>query len=90
MRIEDWKGKKIVCGHIFPASDIKPGSVWASASLGGYTVTVEKVVARSWVFQGKVRTSYDVYYRENDGQKRLLDKDHFSFQCRYCLVLEDI
>ena len=89
MRIEEWNGKKIVCEHIFPASEIKVGSVWTSGSLGGYTVTVEKVVARNWFYQGKMKTSYDVYYRENDGEKRLLDKDSFVFQCRYCLVLEE-
>lgn len=31
MRIETINGRKLVCGHIFPASEVEVGQIWAAA-----------------------------------------------------------
>lgn len=46
MRIEKHYGRSIVCGHIFRASNIKPGQYWQSSS--GSTVLVTRV-SDGWV-----------------------------------------
>lgn len=80
MRIEQHFGRWIVCGHIYSAEEIVAGQVWQSS--GGGTVTVEgteKFGDQTWV----------TYSWITNGEKMLYEKDSFSFQCRYCLVLEN-
>lgn len=75
MRIEvDGAGRRIVCGHIYPASEIKVGSQWVSS--GSNIVTVTKVDEHG-----------EVFYDQRHGLPH--HKSSFSFQCRYCLILED-
>ena len=77
MRVETHFGNNIVCGHIYPFAEIKVGSRWQSS--GGRMVTVVKV------------DNNDVYYEWKcpvTGAVESHDKDYFSFQCRYCLILE--
>ena len=76
MRTEKVNGKWLLCGVILPKHKIKNGQKWAAASGSGNTVLVVGVrddwVCYSWKENGKIE------YHE---------KDVFSFQCRYCLVL---
>lgn len=77
-------GYKIIIRHIFKGNEIKPGSRWMGT--GSTIVTVDEVKcyrlagASDW---------YEVHYSwESDGEKFTNDKDAFSFQCRYCLIVE--
>lgn len=74
MRVEvDCKtGNIIVCSHIYSKEQIKVGSHWQSSS--GTTVMIE-TVEDGWVT-----------YSEHSGISHT--KDVFSFQCRYCLILD--
>lgn len=75
MRIEvDKHGNKIVCGHIYPANEIKIGSRWVSSGSNFVTVT-------------RVDEHGEVYYDQRRGDPH--HKNYFSFQCRYCLIIED-
>ena len=77
LRIEEYHGKTIACGGIFPPHEIKEGQLWQAS--GGGTVTVERV------------NDHSVYYSwEERGTKKTHDKSHFAFQCRYCLVLPNV
>lgn len=73
MRVEEHYGRRIVCGHIYPADKIQPGQLWQGSS--GSLVQITGVRER------------DVSYRQSDGTCNT--KDSFSFQCRYCLVLNE-
>jgi len=89
MRIEESYGKKIVCGHIFTATEIKIGSIWQSS--GGSLVEVVDIRRFIWKYRNENKISYDVFYKWTEGGVEIInDKDSFSFQCRYCLVLEDV
>lgn len=73
MRVEtDRYGNQIVCGHIYPFDEIEVGSKWISSC--GNRVTVTKV------------EEDEIYYDQLHGQPH--HKSSFSFQCRYCLILE--
>ena len=77
MRIERHNGRNIVCGHIYPVSEIKLGSRWAGSS--GHEVTVIKI-ENDWV---------TYVWREGEDQHKVRhEKDSFSFQCRYCLIVD--
>lgn len=73
MRVETHHGRKIVCGHIFKTSSIKPGQYWQGSS--GSTVQVTEVS------DGRVS------YMQSSGVPHT--KEAFAFQCRYCLVIND-
>jgi hypothetical protein len=88
-RIEWWYGKNIVCGHIFPGTEIEVGTKWQNS--GGGQVEVIDVKKFVWKYKGNEQISYDVYYKWiEDGVEKFHDKDSFSFQCRYCLIVEDL
>lgn len=74
MRIEVVNGRKLVCGHIFPANEVKVGQVWAPADGSDREVVITKV------------DEYDVYY--TDAKFGDFRKDAFGFQCRYCKVVD--
>ena len=78
MRIEKHHGNNIVCGHIYPASELKSGQRWQSSS--GHVVTIQSIVNLDWVR----------YVWEENGATRHTEKDSFSFQCRYCLIVPDV
>lgn len=75
MRIEIQNGLRIICGHIFPANEIFSGEKWMSS--GNSVVTIDRVE------DGDV-----YYYWYENGVKKEHDKDSFSFQCRYCKIVE--
>lgn len=74
MRVELQNGRHILCGHILPLERLKVGQVWAA---GSGTVTIVGI-DRDWI----------TYEWEEQGKKVWHQKDCFSFQCRYCLVLD--
>lgn len=87
MRIEEHYGRQIVCGGMFPGLEIAKGSRWQSSS--GHIVTVTEVKEFHWKYKDKPQVSIDVYYTwMENGETKVHDKDSFSFQCRYCLILE--
>lgn len=76
-------GYKFIVGHFFKAYEIEVGSRWISSS--GGIVTVESINS-----YGIPNPWYEVVYSwEENGEKKTHDKDVFSFQCRYCLIVED-
>ena len=76
MDIRKSHGKNIVCAHIFPVEGIKLGSDWMGS--GGEIVTVIKI-KDDWI-------TYT--WRGADEVKVRHEKDSFSFQCRYCLIVK--
>lgn len=79
MRIEKVNNKLILCGGIIHPSFIQPNQEWMSSS--GHSVFVDSVTSD----EHEVRVLYSWSER---GELKSHEKDHFSFQCRYCLVLE--
>jgi hypothetical protein len=75
-------GYKHIVGHFFKPNEIQVGSRWIGVS--GSIVTVEGIN-----LYGSTNPWYEVVYSwfEN-GEKKTNDKDVFSFQCRYCLVID--
>lgn len=75
MRIEIVNGQKLVCGHIFPISEIEPGQIWAPADGSNRVHEIisndGKNITHRWTETGEVFT-----------------KDAFGFQCRYCKVVD--
>lgn len=74
MRIETVNGRKLVCGHIFPANELEVGQVWAPADGMDREVTITKI-------DGDL-----IYY--NGPLLKASFRDFFSFQCRYCKVVD--
>lgn len=71
MRVEWRHGHHILCGVVLPANKLKPGQVWVA---GGLPVTIISVDHNGWVtYEGVAQQRWE--------------KDAFSFQCRYCLVV---
>lgn len=76
-------GHKAVVRHFFKAHEIQVGSRWIGSS--GGIVTVE-----GFNSYGDTDPWIEVVYSwDENGVKRTNDKDVFSFQCRYCLIIED-
>jgi hypothetical protein len=75
MRTEILNGRKIVCGHIYPLNELKVGQRWAQAD-GADRVVEIRTIDGEWVQYGEHAT--DTTY----------EKDWFSFQTRYCLIVE--
>lgn len=77
MRIEQVHGRYLLCGNIIPKKEVRPGQTWAPADGSNRTVTVDNAddewVDYSWTEDGVTKTHM---------------KLNFSFQCRYCLVLD--
>jgi hypothetical protein len=75
MRSEFQNGYWILCGGIIPKRDVKIGQKWF-ASETSTPVTVTQITDdNEWVtYESSIQPSHE--------------KDNFSFQCRYCLVLE--
>ena len=76
-------GHKHIVRHFFKAHEIQVGSRWIGSS--GGIVTVEGLNT-----YGDTDPWIEVVYSwDENGVKRTNDKDVFSFQCRYCLIVED-
>lgn len=71
-------GQSALAQHFFKPSELTVGSVWIPADGTVRRVTIEEIdVERG-----------EVTYRDNRTEKRY-EKDSFSFQTRYCLVVND-
>ena len=78
MKINNINGRRLVCQHMFIDDQIKPGQTWAPADGSDYTVTIISVIDGWVVYQ----------YDKSDGAISTHEKDTFSFQVRYCLVVD--
>jgi hypothetical protein len=73
MRVEEQFGRKIMCEELLPPEKIVVGSQWQDSS--GAVIKVTEVDEFGWVtYEGK--------------SQPLNEKDSFSFQCRYSMILE--
>jgi hypothetical protein len=81
MRIETVNGRKIVCGHIYPKDELAVGQTWAQADGGNRVVVIRELDERT---NGALWVKYGEH-----GNDRTLEKDWFTFQTRYCRVIED-
>ena len=85
MEYETINGHTAVVRHIFKGSEIQPGSIWISS--GKTIVRVEKVIKRM-TREADPKPLFDVFYSwYENGVKKTHNKDSFSFQCRYCLIV---
>ena len=75
MRIETINGRKVVCSHIYPIDELNVGQEWAQADGTDRVVVITKI------------ENGQVYYVDNKSDT-VYDKDWFSFQCRYCKVVQ--
>jgi hypothetical protein len=79
-------GHTFIVGHIFPGQSIQAGSRWISSS--NNIVTVDKVVSYP-ASDHEDQNWYHVHYSwEENGERKTHEKDSFSFQCRYCLLVD--
>lgn len=77
-RVEEIRGRFLLCGGIIPSCMIKPGQVWAAADGSGLTVTVVRSDS-AW-------TTYQWF---GGNEVKTHTKLTFAFQCRYCLCLDN-
>lgn len=75
-RVETINGRHLLCGGIIPGDMVTPGQRWAAADGSDREVTV--VAGGDSV----------VYVWTEAGQERTHTKLNFSFQTRYCLILD--
>lgn len=80
METEIINGHKVVVRHIFKKEELEVGSRWtpADGSIGGIVVIRDIVKT-----DGLWLVRYGYY-----GSVRTYEKDHFSFQSRYCKIVE--
>ena len=84
--IEIIKGHKAVVHHWFKGEELKIGSRWISSS--GYIVSLDKIEVRD--VSSSSSPWYIVHYSWEENDKIIThDKDLFSFQSRYYLLIED-
>ena len=74
MRIEVVNDRKLVCGHIFPHSELEVGQRWAPADGSDREHEITAIDEDS-VWHRDIATGEE--YR----------KSAFGFQCRYCKVI---
>jgi hypothetical protein len=76
MRIEVVNNRRLLCGPPLKLEQLAPGQVWAAASGADHTVRIVAIDGE-WV----------LYEWEEGAEVRQHEKDAFSFQSRYCLVI---
>jgi hypothetical protein len=77
-------GRKAIVRHMFEPHEIKIGSRWARADGSKGYVTVE-----GFNYYGSTDPWHEVVYSwEENGVKKIWQKETFIFQCRYCLIVE--
>lgn len=81
-RIEFVNRRHLLRGVALPPDKIKVGQTWAVADATDFTVTIDEIKG-----EGQLVWIYYTWQRP-DGRTARHAKDWFSFQCRYCLVLE--
>lgn len=68
-------GKQVVLGHIFPLNELRVGSLWQQADGTDRTVQIRAIEGNC------------VHYGTYAGDTTYC-KDYFSFQTRYCLIVD--
>lgn len=71
-------GHHFIAGGILPERMMKPGQRWVAADGSNHVVTIFDI--REGCVAYKFRDRFD--------QLTWNEKDNFSFQCRYCLVVD--
>ena len=74
MHIQVVNGRNLVCGHIFPASELEVGQRWAPAD-GNDREHEIVAIDEHYVWHRDITTGEE------------FRKDAFGFQCRYCKVV---
>lgn len=78
-RYENMHGLCILAGHTFSAADLRPDTLWIPADGSLRRIRLDSIdVERQ-----------EVKYTDM-GNHRSFERDSFGFQCRYCLVVNDI
>ena len=72
---ETCHGRTFIVRHIFKFDELKVDTKWAPADGSDYEVTITNID----------QTTKSVFY--TDGKNSWV-RDHFNFQCRYCLMVE--
>ena len=75
MRVELLNGHSVICGHIYSEAELEVGQQWAQAD------GTNRVVVIRGIEDGQVL--YGDY-----GCDTTYSKDCFSFQCRFCRVVD--
>ena len=80
--------KTFIIGHIFSQEDIKKmtGTNWISSC--NNTVTIERIETRICK-DGSEWSDIHYVWPPTEHSQGYNDKDHFSFQCRYCLLIDE-
>lgn len=79
-------GYECVVRHIFKGEELEVGSRWCSADGSKSFVIIDEI--KSYPLVDSSKMWYEVYYsREIGGKKFTHNKNHFAFQCRYCLIV---
>ena len=82
-------GHKCIVRHIFNREELKVGTRWVPADGVNLVVTIDEIKIYP-ASDHEEHHWYEIYYSgELNGEKYAHHKDHFSFQCKYCLIVED-
>lgn len=81
MRVENVNGRNLLCGGILPKDQLRVGQKWAQADGADRVVEIRAIEPYGDI--GELDIIYGVH-----GNDTSYTKDSFSFQCRYCLVVE--
>ena len=78
MQIKVVNNRRLLCGPPLKLEQLAPGQLWAAASGADHSVHIVSI-------DGEL-----VRYEWKEGTEvRQHEKDAFSFQCRYCLVVAE-
>ncbi len=90
METEIINGHKAIVRHIFPREELKVGSRWVPADGANLVVTIDEIKIYP-ASDHEEKHWYEIYYSgELNGEKYSHHKDHFSFQCKYCMICEEL
>lgn len=79
METEIINGHKAVVRHIFKKEELEVGSRWTAADGSKGIIVIRNIEPQGELWQ--VQYGYH-------GSDTTYEKDHFSFQCRYCKIVE--
>lgn len=80
MRVETINGRNLLCAGILPKTELAVGQKWAPADGTDSVVVIRELISYE---DGDVNVIYG-----NHANDSSYEKDSFSFQCRYCLIVE--
>ena len=80
MRVEMINGRNLLCGGVVPKAELKVGQKWAPADGADRVVIIRELISYE---DGDINVIYGDHANDTS-----YEKDSFSFQCRYCLIVE--